>query len=102
MLPMIEKCKLDKYIKYGYRLNLQHGLNQLFEWTQYQRFILSQPKCKPITFSRKKQYNLNGKKLDLIHSHHNGPQECKHNARLSYVNADMDPIEGNGDCGKFR
>ena len=54
MLPMIDKCKLDKYIKYGYRLNLQHGLDQLYQWTQYQRFILSQPKCKSITFSRKK------------------------------------------------
>ena len=103
MLPMMEKCKLDKYIKYGYRLKLQHGLNQLHQCTQYQRFILSQPKCKSITFSRKKQqfhayvYNLNGKKLELIHSHHNGPQKCKHNARLAYVNADMDPIKCNGD-----
>ena len=82
---------------------MQNGLNQLYQWTQYSRFILSQPKCKSITFSRKKQqfhayvYNLNGKNLELIHSHSNGPQHCKHNARLSYVNADMDPVEGNGD-----
>ena len=101
--PLLEKVQLDKYIKYGYRLNLQHSLNQFYNWTKFQRFVLSQPKCNSITFSRKKQqfhayvYKLEDKKLELIHSHHNGPQFCKHNARLNYVEANLDPEEGNGD-----
>ena len=41
LVPMMEKCQLTKYIKYGYRLNMQHGLNQFYQWTQYERFVLS-------------------------------------------------------------
>ena len=64
---------------------------------------MSQPKCNTITFSKKKQqfhayvYKLDTKDIELIHSHHNGPQQCKHNARLNYADANFDPIEGNGD-----
>ena len=103
IIPMLEKCQLTKYIKYGYKLNLQHSLNQFYSWTQYERFVLSQPKCNTITFSRKRQqfhayvYNLVGRKIELIHAHHNGPQRCKHNARFNYAEASMDPIEDNGD-----
>ena len=56
-----------------------------------------------ITFSKKKQqfhayvYKLDDKKIELIHSHSNGPQKCKHNARLNYADANFDPIEDNGD-----
>ena len=103
MSPMISKSKLTKKLKYGYRLNLQHGLNQFYSWTQYERFVLSQPKCNTITFSKKKQqfhayvYKLDKKRIELIHSHNNGPQKCKHNARLNYVDANFEPIEDNGD-----
>ena len=103
MKPMLNKCQLTNYIKYGYRLNLQHGLNQFYNWTRYNRFVLAQPKCNSITFSRKNQqfhvyvYSLDTQKLNLVHSHDNGPQFCKHNARLNYVEANIDPEEGNGD-----
>ena len=40
---------------------------------------------------------LVGKKIELVHSHHNGTQKCKHNARLNYAGALIDPIEDNGD-----
>ena len=33
MCPIISKCNLTKRIKYGYRLNLQHGMNQFYNWT---------------------------------------------------------------------
>ena len=55
MNPLLKKEQLTNYIKYGYRLNLQHALNQFYNWTRYKRFVLSQPKCNSITFSRKKQ-----------------------------------------------
>ena len=103
LVPMVEKCQLTKYIKYGYRLNMQHGLNQFYQWTRYERFVLSQPKCSTITFSRKKQqfhayvYKLDNQNIELIHSCHNGPQKCKHNARLNYAEALFDPVEENGD-----
>ena len=93
----------NQKIKYGYRLNLQHALNQFYNWTRYRRFVLSQPKCNSITFSRKRQqfhayvYKLDKQKLELVHSHHNGPQFCKHNARLNYAEANLNPEEGNGD-----
>ena len=55
MNPLLDKTQLTNYIKYGYRLNLQHSLNQFYNWTRYKRFVLSQPKCSSITFSRKRQ-----------------------------------------------
>ena len=42
-------------------------------------------------------YKLDKKKIELIHSHSNGPQKCKHKARLNYVDANFEPIEDNGD-----
>ena len=103
MNPILEKSQLTNYIKYGYRLNLQHSLNQFYNRTRYKRLVLSQAKCNTITFSRKRQqfhayvYKLGTQKLELVHSHDNGPQYCKHNARLNYVEANFDPKEGNGD-----
>ena len=103
MNPLLHKKQLTKYINYGYKLNMQHGLNQFFNWIRYRRFVLKKPKCSTITFSRKKQqyhayvYKLDGEKLDLIHSHSNGPQKCKHNARLNYVEANLELTEDNGD-----
>ena len=103
MNPILEKSQLTNYIKYGYRLNLQHSLNQFYNWTRYKRLVLSQAKCNTITFSRKRQqfhayvYKLGTQQLELVHSHDNGPQYCKHNARLNYVEANFDPKEGNGD-----
>ena len=72
-------------------------MNQFYQWTQYERFVLSQPKCSTITFSRKKQqfhayvYKLDNKNIELMH--------CKHNARLNYAEALFDPVpvEENGD-----
>ena len=70
---------------------------------RYKRFVLAQPKCSSITLSRKRQqfhayvYKMGDHNLELIHSHSNGPQYCKHNARLNYPEANIDPCEGNGD-----
>ena len=55
MKPLLTKQQLTKKIKYGYRLNMQHGLNQFYNWTRYRRFVLADHKCSTITFSKKKQ-----------------------------------------------
>ena len=103
MCPMVKKCNLTKKIKYGYRLNLQHGMNQFYNWTLYFQLILAQAKCSTVTFSRKQQqfhayvYKLGENKLELIHSNKNCPQKCKHNERQCYVDAIEEKEENNGD-----
>ena len=64
--------------------------------------MLKKVKCSSVTFSRKKVfhayvYELDGQKLELIHSHTNAPQECKHNEQMQYLNPMMEIVEGNGD-----
>ena len=54
------------------------------------------------TFTRKNffhayVYKLDGQKLELVHSNINGPQRCKHNEKLQYVNPLEELSEGNGD-----
>ena len=103
MTPSLNKCQLTKIIKYGYRLNLQHGMNQFYNWTRYYQLVLSQAKCNTVTFSRKQQqfhayvYQLDGNKLEVVHSYKNAPQRCKHNEKLSYINPLDEKIECNGD-----
>ena len=103
MTPLLNKIQLTNRIKYGYRLNLQHGMNQFYNWTRYYQFILKKVKCNTVTFSRKQQqfhayvYKLGENKLELIHSNKNGPQKCKHNERSNYSNPLEDKIEDNGD-----
>ena len=103
MCPILNKCNLTKKIKYGYRLNLQHGMNQFYNWTLYDQFILAQVKCNTVTFSRKQQqfhayvYKLGENKLELIHSNKNCSQKCKHNERQNYINPMETKEEDNGD-----
>ena len=103
MKPMIKKCQLNKMIKYGYRLNLQHGAHQFYNWIRYFKLVMAHTKCNTVTFSRKKQqfhayvYKMDGNKMEVIHSHSNGPQKCKHNERLSYINPLDNKEEDNGD-----
>ena len=103
MTPLLNKCQLTKMIKYGYRLNLQHGMNQFYNWTRYYQLVLPQAKCNTVTFSRKQQqfhayvYQSDGNKLEIIHSYKNAPQQCKHHEKLSYINPLDKKIEGNGD-----
>ena len=103
MKPMLNKCQLNKMIKYGYRLNLQYGAHQFYNWIRYYKLVMAHTKCNTVTFSRKKQqfhayvYKMDGNKMELIHSHSNGPQKCKHNERLSYINPLDKKEEDNGD-----
>ena len=102
MKPMIKKCKLTNIIKYNYRLNLQSSITNFFSWTRFYQLVLAKGKCSTATFTRKKffhayVYKLDDQKLELIHSNINGPQRCKHNEKLQYVNPLEELSEGNGD-----
>ena len=102
MEPLFEKSELSKYIKFGYRLNLQTAIDQFYNWTRYYQLIIGPVKCSTVTFSRKLHfrayvYKLDGNKLELIHSNQNGPQKCKHNEKLNYINPFDQDNESNGD-----
>ena len=102
MKPLLSKCKLDKVIKYNYRLNLQSSISNFFYWTRFYQLVLAKVKCNTVTFSRKKYFHayvckLDGDKLELVHSHSNAPQKCKHNEQLQYFNPFDELSEGNGD-----
>ena len=77
-------------------------MTNFFYWTRFYQLVLKTVKCSSVTFSRKKifhayVYELDGQKLELVHSHTNAPQQCKHNEQIQYLNPMMDIMEGNGD-----
>ena len=102
MEPVMEKTSLTRLIKYNYRVNMQRAIVQFFNWTRYYQLIIKTAKCSTITFSRKNKfrgyvYKLDGKELEIVHSHSNCPQICKHNARTQYINPNQIDIDQNGD-----
>ena len=102
MQPMMKQVTLTNEIKYNYRLNLQSSAYGFFHFTRYFKLVVAKSKCSTVTFSRKRffhayVYKLDGENLELVHSHINGPQKCKHNERTQYLNPMEDLIESNGD-----
>ena len=77
-------------------------MTNFFYWTRFYQLVLKKVKCSSVTFSRKKifhayVYELDGQKLELVHSNTNAPQQCKHNEQQQYLNPMMEVTEGNGD-----
>ena len=102
MEPITEKCTFTNKIKYEYRKEMQHAMDELYNWSQYYQLIVNASKCCTITFSRKNKlrayvYKVEGRKLKLIHSYKNCPQICKHNARMQYIEASNIKDDDNGD-----
>ena len=98
----MDQCDFNNMIKFGYRVNLQNAIDKFYNWTRYYQLIIGHAKCSTVTFCRKRffrayVYKLDGEKLDLIHSHQNGPQKCKHNEKLNYINPFDQDNESNGD-----
>ena len=41
MVPMDYKCELNNYIKYNYRLVMQHSIEKFYDWTRYNKLIIA-------------------------------------------------------------
>ena len=100
--PIMKKTKLSQQMKYNMRLSLQVAINRFYNWTRFYQLIIAKSKCSTITFSRKKKfhayvYKLDGENLEIIHSHSNCPQICKHNARTQYLFPNENREDANGD-----
>ena len=68
---------------------MQLAIEDLYDYTRFDRLVVAKIKCSTISFSNKKDfqayvYQLGEDKLELIHSHHHAPMECKHNSRQQY------------------
>ena len=77
------------------RKSLQNEIDNFYQWSLNWKLIISDTKCKTITFSNKSKFNayvytVNGKKIDLIHHAHHAPPKCKHNKIYSYHAWDID------------
>ena len=84
MSIMIETNK-----KIEIRKAMQNEINNLYQWSLNWKLIISENKCKSITFTNKNKfnayiYNVNGNKIDLIHHAHHTPPKCKHNKITNY------------------
>ena len=99
-----QKCKLTNKMKFDLRSELQSEMNHFYQYTLNNKLVLKKIKCNTVTFCNKKNfkayvYNIDGNKLELIHSIDHAPQKCKHSEKYCYQNGlnYNDCEDSNGD-----